>query len=185
MRLARVQDVEASLGQSIPDNQQERVEFILDKLSEAFIARARNPFEVRTYKHRLKVNGGRALPNRIPLLSVQRVESDRGKTIPWQVRQGAIIVDASLDFVIVTYTAGYETIPKVVRLQIAESARRVYQIPDFAKQGIAQHTHSAGPFSKTYQVATWAVGGQSILSPDDIALADRFRPVRAGNIWRS
>ena len=92
-------------------------------------------------------------------------------------------VDAGGRVVVVTYAAGLSEVPAAVRLQLADSVRRILLIPDAAAQGATQMTETTGPFTQTRQYATWAVGGQAILSPDDQALADAYRPRRAGHVW--
>lgn len=184
--LATIEDVENLLeGKKISAEQRPRAEAILRKLSADFKACARQTFEPVAYEHRLKVNGGQALPNRSPVVSVATVTDDDGNSIPFKVARGTIRVSRDLDFIIATYTAGLPEVPTEVRDQIADSARRVLSILPIAAQGVTQHTESAGPFSDTYQMATWAVGGQALLSPDDIAVAKRYRPRRRGNVWRS
>lgn len=182
--LATLEDVEKALGKKIPEGDHTRVEFIVNKLSTAFCARACQTFTIERYSHRLKVNRGHARPNRSPIHAIVSVTDDEENPISYRLVRNTIRVEPSHDFIIVTYDAGYSTIPDDVRLQIADSARRIYQIPGFARDGINQHTVSTGPFSKTFQAPAWAVGGQSLLSPDDAALADKYRPRSAGNVWR-
>ena len=173
--LVTVEDIEAALGRPLTDSESARATFIADKLAEAFKARARQTFTVEQYTHRLKVDaGGRVVPTRAPLISVEAVTTDDGQAIPYTVRHG---------FIVVTYAAGFSEVPAAVRLQLADSVRRILLIPDAAAQGATQMTETTGPFTQTRQYATWAVGGQAILSPDDQALADAYRPRRAGHVW--
>ena len=183
--LVNVEDIEAALGRPLTDSESARATFIANKLSEAFKERARQTFTVKQYTHRLKVDaGGRVVPTRAPLVSVVAVTTDDGQAIPYNVRRGFIQVGApAAEFVVVTYTAGLDRAPTAVRLQLADSVRRILLIPDAAAQGASQMTETTGPFTQTRQYATWAVGGQAILSPDDQALADSFRPRRAGHVW--
>lgn len=183
--LVNVEDIEAALGRPLTDSESARATFIANKLSEAFKERARQTFTVKQYTHRLKVDaGGRVVPTRAPLVSVVAVTTDDGQAIPYNVRRGFIQVGApATEFVVVTYTAGLDRAPTAVRLQLADSVRRILLIPDAAAQGASQMTETTGPFTQTRQYATWAVGGQAILSPDDQALADSFRPRRAGHVW--
>lgn len=183
--LVTVEDIEAALGRPLTDSESARAMFIADKLAEAFRQRARQTFSVEAYTHRLKVDaGGRVVPTRAPLVSVEAVTTDDGQAIPYNVRHGFIQVGAPAnEFVVVTYEAGLSEVPAAVRLQLADSARRILLIPDAAAQGVTQMTETTGPFTQTRQYATWAVGGQAILSPDDQALADAYRPRRAGHVW--
>jgi hypothetical protein len=183
--LVNVEDIEAALGRPLTDSESARATFIANKLSEAFKERARQTFTVKQYTHRLKVDaGGRVVPTRAPLVSVVAVTTDDGQAIPYNVRRGFIqVASPATEFVVVTYTAGLDRVPTAVRLQLADSVRRILLIPDAAAQGATQMTETTGPFTQTRQYATWAVGGQAILSPDDQALADSFRPRRAGHVW--
>lgn len=183
--LVDVADIEAALGRELRDEEKTRALFVADKLSAAFRQRARQTFTVETYVHRLKVDaGGRVFPTRAPLVEVLAVFTDEGAPVKYEKRHGHIYVRAwCTDFVVVTYTAGLAEVPAAVRLQLADSVRRILLIPDAAAQGATQMTETTGPFTQTRQYATWAVGGQAILSPDDQALADAYRPRRAGHVW--
>ena len=183
--LVTVEDIEAALGRPLTDSESARATFIADKLAEAFRQRARQTFSVEAYTHRRKVDaGGRVVPTRAPLVAVKAVTTDDGQAIPYNVRHGFIQVGAPAnEFVVVTYEAGLSEVPAAVRLQLADSVRRILLIPDAAAQGATQMTETTGPFTQTRQYATWAVGGQAILSPDDQALADAYRPRRAGHVW--
>lgn len=183
--LVDVADIEAALGRELRDEEKKRALFVADKLSAAFRQRARQTFTVETYVHRLKVDaGGRVFPTRAPLVEVLAVFTDEGAPVKYEKRHGHIYVRAwCSDFVVVTYTAGLAEVPAAVRLQLADSVRRILLIPDAAAQGATQMTETTGPFTQSRQYATWAVGGQAILSPDDQALADAYRPRRAGHVW--
>ena len=183
--LVDVADIEAALGRELRDEEKTRALFVADKLSAAFRQRARQTFTVETYVHRLKVDaGGRVFPTRAPLVEVLAVFTDEGAPVKYEKRHGHIYVRAwCTDFVVVTYTAGLSEVPAAVRLQLADSVRRILLIPDAAAQGATHMTETTGPFTQNRQYATWAVGGQAILSPDDQALADAYRPRRAGHVW--
>lgn len=183
--LVDLEDIEAALGRPLSDEEKPRALFVADKLSAAFRQRARQTFAVETYVHRLKVDGGgRVFPTRAPLVEVLAVFTDEGAPVTYEKRHGHIYVRAwCSDFVVVTYTAGLTEVPVAVRLQLADSARRIMSIDAAAAHGATQATDTTGPFTQTRQYATWAVGGQALLSPDDQALADSYRPRRAGHVW--
>lgn len=183
--LVDLEDIEAALGRTLSDEEKTRALFVADKLSAAFRKRARQTFTVETYVHRLKVDAGdRVFPTRAPLVEVLAVFTDAGAPVAYEKRHGHIFVRAwCSDFVVVTYTAGLTEVPVAVRLQLADSVRRILTIPDAAAQGATQATDTTGPFTRSRQYATWAVGGQALLSPDDQALADAYRPSRAGHVW--
>lgn len=186
MPLASIEDVEAALGRPVEDTERARAQFVLDKLSAAFRVRARQTFTVERYTHRLKVDaGGRVFPTRTPLVAVHSVTTDEGAPVEYALRHGFIQAAARpTGFLVVTYDAGLASVPSAVRLQLADSARRILTISDAAAQGATQATDTSGPLAQTRQYATWAVGGQAILSPDDQALADAYRPRRGGHVWR-
>ena len=179
--LATVSDLEAALGRDLDETEKRRAEFVLDKLSAAFRDRARQTFTVEQYTHRLKVDGGgRIFPTRTPLIAVNSVTTDDGTPVAWQLRHGFVQVDIpASDFLVVTYSAGLSEVPAAVRLQLADSARRIMSIDAAATHA----TDTTGPFTQTRQYASWAIGGQALLSPDDQALADSFRPRRSGHVW--
>ena len=183
--LVDLEDIEAALGRTLSDEEKPRALFVADKLSEAFRQRARQSFTVETYVHRLKVDaGGRVFPTRAPLVEVLAVFTDEGAPVAYEKRHGHIYVRAWCSgFVVVTYTAGLTEVPAAVRLQLADSARRIMSIDAAAAHGATQATDTTGPFTQTRQYATWTVGGQALLSPDDQALADAYRPRRAGHVW--
>ena len=183
--LVDLEDIEAALGRPLSDEEKPRALFVADKLSAAFRQRARQTFAVETYVHRLKVDGGgRVFPTRAPLVEVLAVFTDEGAPVTYEKRHGHIYVRAwCSDFVVVTYTAGLTEVPVAVRLQLADSARRIMSIDAAAAHGATQATDTTGPFTQTRQYAAWAVGGQALLSPDDQALADSYRPRRAGHVW--
>ena len=182
--LATGSDVASALGRELTEMETARVQHILDKLSEAFSAEARCDFTVATYTHRVKVNGCQVRPPRGPLLSVLSVVDDDGLAVIYRLAHGFISVNLPSDrFVVVTYTAGFDAVPDAVRLQIADSAARVLRIDERASSGMTQVNETTGPFTQQGTFASWAVGGQSMLSPDDVAVARRFRPRRPGNVW--
>ncbi len=182
--LATIEDVEKAFGGELTAEQETRVEFILAKLSAAFRRSAHQTFTVEQYTHRVKVNGRQARPPRSPLVGVSNVVDDAGEPVPFSVGHGFIFVDLPSDrFVTVTYTAGFSEVPAEVALQLADSAARLLRVDSRAAAGQTQANVTAGPYSESGTFATWAVGGQAILSPDDVALAQKFRPRRPGNVW--
>jgi hypothetical protein len=182
--LATQEDVESALGRDLTDAEKASADFVLAKLSDQFRRRACQTFTVETYTHRRKVDAGQVLLQRAPLVNVTSVVDDRGCAIPFTVRRQTVCVPLdSAEFATVTYTAGLAEVPDEVRRQIAESAGRVLQIDPAAKAGVDQITETTGPFTETRHMATWAVGGQAMLSPDDLALAAAYRPRRRGHAW--
>lgn len=184
MSLANRADVEAALGRELTEGEAARVDVILEQLSERFCLEARHTFTVETYIHRVKVNGHHVIPSRVPLVEVLGVVDDNENPVEFEHKRGYIHVPLTSDrFVVVTYRAGYDHTPNSVRLQVAESAKRVLSINADAVSGKTQMSLTAGPYTESATFATWAVGGQAMLSPDDIALARKLRPRNAGNVW--
>ena len=115
------------------------------------------------------------LPQR-PVNVVNSVKDDDGNAVDY-TRFGSVLTTTlrSDQFVVVEYTHGSATVPDEVRLCIAELGKRVLAIPMSARAGISQFAESDGPFSESGTFAAWAVGGQTMLSPDDVAFAKSFR----------
>lgn len=183
MALATLEQVAQGLGRELTDAETRRAQFLLDQLSAKFVHEARTSFTVEDHVHRVKVNGGHARPPRGPIVSVSGVVDDDGAPVPWRLGHGLIHVPLPSDrFVVVTYRAGYTRVPPVVAGQVADSVRRALGIDPRAAAGVTQAATTTGPFTESASFAAWAVGGQAMLSPDDIALARSYRPHRP-NVW--
>lgn len=179
-QLASVEDVKEALGRDLTPEELIKVEPILDKASELFRLRSGQQFTPGASTVRLKVNGGEVrLPQR-PVVDVEAVTLDDGSAVAFDLF-GSVLTTSlrSHAFVRVTYTHGGD-VPEVVRLCIADIGRKVLEIPKAARGGLSQFSKTDGPFSESGTYAAWAVGAQTMLAPDDNALADTFR-VRYGN----
>lgn len=184
MALATLDDVTSALGRELTEQEAARALFLLDQLSDKFCREARCSFTVESFTHRVKVNAGHARPPRAPLRSVASVTDDDGDPVPWRLGHGFVSVRLPSDrFVVISYTAGHDSVPAVVAGQLADSVRRALSIDPRAMAGQTQVSATTGPFTESASFASWAVGGQAMLSPDDIALARSFRPRRTGNVW--
>lgn len=175
VQLASETDVAAALGRDLTTDETARVGAILDKASELFRRRSGQQFTTGTSEVRLKVNGGKVyLPQR-PVVSVTSVLDDDGDAVEYtQFKQWLTVDLSSSEFVTVTYSHGGD-VPDVVRLCIADIARKILLISAEATTGVVQSTKTAGPYSKNETYATWAQGGQTMLAPDDVLLAESFR----------
>jgi len=148
--------------------------------SEQFRRRSGQTFTTSTPTVRLKVNGGRVYLTQRPVTSVTSVVDSAGAAVTythagqWLTIDSASTSCSSDAFVTVTYAAG-GAVPDVVRLRIADIARRILMIPATTAGGSTKHSETRGPFSVSDEYAAWAVGGQTMLSPDDSALADSYR----------
>lgn len=182
--LAGKSDVEAAFGRDLTPDEATRVGAILDKASELFRAAAGQQFTLGDSISRLKVNGGRVhLPLR-PVIEVQSVTMDSGADVRYSRFKQWLDIDLpSSEFVRVTYSHGGD-VPDLVRLTVAEVAKKVLSIDPNAAAGVSQTSESTGPFSGSQSYATWAQGGQTMLAPDDLAIARSFR-VRVPTVWVS
>ena len=63
---------------------------------------------------------------------------------------------------------------------LAAAVARALKVPKNVAAGVNQSTTSTGPFSQTSNYASWAVGGQVLLSPADIEAARSYRPKNMG-----
>jgi hypothetical protein len=183
--LASVDDVSQAIGRSLTVEETSRAQHVLDLLSEKFRNESGQTFTVDQYTHRMKADGGLIRFPRTPLRNVISVVSDSLEPLAWTVEGNAIRVPVlgSDGFATVTYKAGYEQVPDVVRLQIADEAQKIISINPKAREGYTQTTEVTGPLTDGGTFGAWAVGGQAMLSPDSIALARRFRPRKVGRIW--
>ena len=186
VQLASSTDVVAALGRALTLDEAAKVGAILDKASELF--RAPPPrgsgqqFTPGTSTVRLKVNGGKVyLPQR-PANAVSAVFDDDGNPVTFTLDgQWLTVPFISHQFVRVSYSHG-GTVPDLVRLTIADIARKVLSIDKNAASGATQHSETSGPFTDSWTYASWALGGQTMLAPDDVAIADSFR-VKIPNVW--
>jgi len=183
VQLASSTDVAEALGRDLTSDEEARVGAILDKASELFRRRSGQQFTPGTSLVRLKVNGGKVyLPQR-PVVSVDSVTDDDGNAIEHTLfGQWLTTCLSSHRFVRVTYSHGAEEVPDLVRLCIAEIAAKVLSISPKARAGITQGTTTTGPFTDTETYATWAIGGQTMLAPDDDKFALSYR-LKVPTVW--
>ena len=182
VQLASAEDVVSALGRELTDDEAARVDAVLDKLSELFRREAGQTFTPAESTVRLKVNGGRVRLTQGPVVEVISVVDDDAVAVEYTVFGSWLTTDlASHQFVTVEYTHGGDA-PEAVRLAIADAARQVLLVDPNAVTGITQHGETTGPFSEQTTYASWAVGGSSRLSPDDLALARSYR-VKVPTVW--
>lgn len=184
VQLASISDVEAVLGRTLTAGEATRAGVYLDKASELFRRRSGQQFTPGESTVRLKVNGGKVhLPQR-PVTAVASVTDDDGNAVEFdRLGQWLTVPLISHHFVRVQYSHGGE-VPTLVRLTVAEIAAKVLSVSDNARQGITQMSSTQGPFTDSFTYASWAVGGQTMLSPDDAATAESYR-VRTPTVWVS
>lgn len=179
-QLATSTDVVAAMGRSLTASESARVGAILDKASELFRRRSGQTFTAGTSTVRLKVNGGRVYLTQVPVTAVTTVLDDDAVAVTYARAGQWLTIDEgstscnSSSFVTVTYTHG-GTVPDLVRLAIADLARRVLLIPEAAAAGSTQHSETAGPFTTADTYGRDAIGGTVSLSDEDKALADSYK----------
>jgi len=169
--LAEAGDVVALAGRSLTTEEAEKVVGVLTKLSGLFRRAAGDQqFTAGTSTVRLRAYAATVWLKQHPVVSVDQVLTDDGNPVTFKLVGQTLTVDTAERFVTVTYTHGGD-VPDVVRTTIADAARQVLQIAPEAREGVTQQTSSV--FSRSY--AQWALGGQTRLSPDDVALAKSYR----------
>ena len=174
--LASKPDVEAALGRALTEEETGRVAAILLKASELFRLRAQQEFTPGSSVVRLKVNGGRVYLAQRPATEIRTVVDDDGNLVDYTQRGQWLDTGLPSDrFVTVDYSHG-GVVPDLVRVTVAEVAKRVLSIPADAVQGVSNRSETAGTFTEQWTYAGWAQGGQTMLAPDELAVADSFRP---------
>jgi hypothetical protein len=181
-KLASSADVVAALGRNLTTSETARVDAILDKASELFRREAGQTFTAGSSTNRLQVRLGEVwLPKRpvATVTSVYDAADDTHTELTYtRFEHTLTLTSGNPRWVVVAYTHG-GTVPDIVRLCVADVARKVLEIDPNAAQGRSQFTRTAGPFTESSTYATWAQGGQTMLAPDDVKLARSFRPVGA------
>ena len=177
--LADVDDVRNAIGRDLTSDEEGRCATILAKASELFRLRARQQFTPGRSDVRLRVNGGVVyLPER-PVTTVHSVTDDDGQPVTYKIRKSTMTVAPRCpDFVIVDYSHGSSEVPELVLRTIAEIAVKVLNVDPRAAAGVTQHAKGALDYTESETYATWAVGGQTMLAPDDDRIALSFRPSR-------
>ncbi|MDO5533227.1 MAG: hypothetical protein Q4F65_01060 [Propionibacteriaceae bacterium] len=191
--LASVSDVADMLGRNLTDDEERRAEILLGQASARFRREARQDFTPGESTVRLRVASGSVFLRQAPVVEVVSVTGAEGQPVSFHL-VGQVLTVNTLDgvainlpvrsamlpgFVTVHYRHGGD-VPADVVGAVAGCVVRVLNAAPEAVQGVAQatDTDSRGPFSRTRQrqFAPWAVGGQLLLSPDDLALARSYRP---------
>lgn len=181
--LASIDDVKAAFGgRALTSEEEVRAGEILVKASELFRLHAGQKFTLGQSEVRLRVSGGKVyLPQR-PVTSVESVVDDDGRAVAYtRFKQWLTVNCPGRGFVIVTYSHGEQHPPELVRVTVADIAKKVLSISPRAAAGQTQHQEMVGPYTSLETYATWAQGGQTILSPDDRAIAEsyRFKPPKS------
>jgi hypothetical protein len=178
--LATIEDVEDRLGRSLTESEAARVEALLQDASALVVSYTGQEFLEGTSNSLLQVKQGKIrLPQKPATDVISAVDlDDRNLSFKWDEFQTLYVTAPNFSMVRVEYDHGTVLPPEDVVAVVAGITLRTLQVSPDAAQGVTQQT--AGPFSVTY--ATWAVGGQAVLSPTDKAILDRYRVSVAGTI---
>lgn len=172
MALATIADVEARLGRSLTVAEQPKAAAYLEDASALFIQRAVQKFEVGESTVRLFPKDGIVRLVQRPVIEIVEVKDIDGVEIDYTFDGHQSLYDlGAYTPVTVTYEHGSATIPADVVACVAGMVARTLSISPDAAAGVTQQ--SVGPFSQSY--ATWAVGGQVMMSPAEAKVADYYR----------
>lgn len=172
MALATVADVEARLGRELTAEENVKATAWLEDASALFVQRSIQQFEVGESTVRLFSKNGIARLIQRPVIAITSVDDINGNPVDftWDGFQSLYDLGTMLPLK-VTYEHGSDTIPADVVAVVAGMVARTLSIAGDAVAGVTQQ--SVGPFSQSY--ASWAVGGQIMLSPAEAAVADSYR----------
>lgn len=172
MALATIADVEARLGRELTTAEESKATAWLTDASALFIQRSIQKFEEGESTVRLFPRAGVARLVQRPVTDVVSVTDINGNAVDytWDGLQSLYEL-ATNQPIIVNYEHGSATIPADVVAVVAGMVARTLSISADAVAGVTQQ--SVGPFSQSY--ATWAVGGQVMLSPAEAMVADSYR----------
>lgn len=172
MALATIADVEARLGRTLTTAERTKATAWLTDASALFIQRSIQKFEEGESTVRIFPRAGVARLLQRPVTDVTSVTNINGFAVDytWDGLQSLYEL-ATNQPIIVTYEHGSATIPADVVAVVAGMVARTLSISADAASGVTQQ--SVGPFSQSY--ATWAVGGQVMLSPAEAMVADSYR----------
>jgi hypothetical protein len=172
MALATIADVEQRLGRALTAAELPKAKAWLEDASALFVQRATQQFEVGESRVRLFPRDGVVRLIQRPVIEVSSVKDLDGVEIDFTFDGHQSIYDlGSYSPVIVEYEHGSEDVPADVIAVIAGMVVRTLQIAPDAVSGVTQQ--AVGPFSQSY--ASWAVGGQVMLSPAEEKVANAYR----------
>lgn len=172
MALATIADVEQRLGRALTAAELPKATAWLEDASALFVQRATQQFEVGESRVRLFPRDGVVRLTQRPVIEVSSVKDLDGVEIDFTFDGHQSIYDlGSYSPVIVEYEHGSEDVPADVIAVVAGMVVRTLSIAPDAVSGVTQQ--AVGPFSQSY--ATWAVGGQVMLSPAEQEVAKAYR----------
>lgn len=181
--------IEAALGRAMTYQEWETAQSYSALAASAFLTEAFGTstdygFGTGTATQRLRVDGGTVtLPYR-RVTAVEQVtdDNDHPVTYRWKKNRPQYLQTSSRRFVTVTYRWQLD-MPESVPKLLAGTVARALQASPEAKQGAQSISKTVGPFSGSIQFATWAVGGQVMLSPEEKRAAKQFSPISSPHSW--
>lgn len=178
MALATISDVEARLGRPLTVAETAKATAWLNDASALFVQRAIQEFEVSESIVRLFPKDGIVRLVQRPVIAITEVKDINGNDVDFTWDGFQTLFDLGTELPVkVTYEHGSDIIPEPVVAVVAGMVARTLSISGDAVAGVTQQT--VGPFSQSY--ATWAVGGQIMLSPAEAAVADSYRTKTFGS----
>lgn len=182
--LATTTDVETRLGRSLTESETAKAEALLDDASALVVGYTGQQFLPGESFNLLQVKQGNKIRlTQRPATDVLSVTDTEGNDVEytWDGFQTLTITNVSVcngDRLIVNYEHGNPAVPQDVLSIVASMVARTISIPTEAAAGVTQQ--SVGPFSVTY--ASWAVGGQVMMSPAEQIALNRYRTNMQGTI---
>lgn len=172
--LATTTDVADGLGRSLTPDETTRAAALLKRASARFRKRARQQFTPGTSTVRVQSRNGSLRLQQWPVTAVTTIVDDDGAAITgWSWTSGQVVRDLPrCAWLTVTYEHGGVVPDDVIEVVCGMVTRVLNASPGAAAGATLEGT---GPFQVSY--AAWAVGGQVLLSPEDKAVADSYRPV--------
>jgi hypothetical protein len=172
MALATISDVEARLGRSLSVAETSKANAYLADASAMFSQRAVQKFEQGESSVRLFPKDGVVRLVQRPVIAIVEVKDIDGVEIDFTFDGHQSIYDlGAYTPVTVTYEHCSTDIPADVVAVVAGMVARTLSINPDAASGVQQQ--AVGPFSQSY--ASWAVGGQVMMSPVEAKVADSYR----------
>lgn len=186
IELASEAQVEAALGRPLADGERARSGAAVAAVSAKMDAASGYAFTHATRTGLVKVGRGRVRPLFGHVTRIVKVEDEDGTPVEFTDRGSYATVAVEDDGALlrVTFVSGWEKAPDEVQLQVASAAARVLATADSGvTAGVTARSVTNGPFAEHVGFASWASSGQVALSPDDLAVARRYGPARAGRCW--
>lgn len=186
MALCEPSDVEAALGRVLTTAELGRAGALIEQVSEQYKWVAGQTFEPGSTTARLRVSNSRIyLPERVAT-AVTAVVDDEGYSGSWTLTGQKLLVKTANGLkvpsgVMLTVTYAFTgVVPALDRLTVAAAVGRNLTLAAPALTGVTRHTETMGPYTTTDEYAAWAVGGSSLLAPNDVLIARRWIPAGRG-----